>query len=144
MFWDSASAFCMSPQSSFIEHGKVQSSSVADGLSNSIHWDLSLSYQETQLYTLLSMLTFHSWYPHLFSLSLDGRDGELRCPFQAKHVFFFFSICECWLQQIYLAEFYMFSKFLCCTPNVVTTTCWKNAKLFSKCLLAFSSMIAIF
>ena len=27
---------------------KVQSSSAADGLSNSIHWGLSLSYQETQ------------------------------------------------------------------------------------------------
>lgn len=50
----------------------------------------------------------------------------IEVPFPVKHAYFLASLT--WLQQIYLFEFYLFSEFLCCTPNAVTTKCWKYAK----------------
>lgn len=77
-------------QGSFLEPGEVRGSSAAeaDGLSSSTHWGLSMGVEPMcmisthGLYTLLSVLAFHSWYPQIFSFSLDGQGWELRCPFQ--------------------------------------------------------------
>lgn len=126
----------------------VQHCFVADGLSNSVHQELSTSYQETRAVSLLSMLTFHSWYPRIFSPSLGGQGWELRCPFQTKHVFSILSLlslflslsrspphtCEGWLYWIYLMKFCLFSNGMC---SLTLGDCWAlgRHRAFSTCLI---------
>lgn len=140
MYWDSASPLCTVPPEWLYRtwESKVQLWQMDFQIAFTEIFPFHIKKHE--LYTLLSMLTFHNWYPHIFSLSLDKQGWELRCPFQTKRAFFF-SISECWLQQIYLAEFYLFSKFLCRIPNAVPTKCWGSSL---RVRYQFGSMISIF
>ena len=68
---------------------KVQSSSVADGLSNSSHRDLSLSYQETQSYIpYLVCWHFTVDIPIYFPFHLMAGMG-IEVPFSNKTCFLF-------------------------------------------------------
>ena len=75
-----------------------------------------------------------------FPFHLMGRGGNWGALFKQNMLSFLASL-DCWVQQIYLSAFYLFSKFLCCTPNAVTTKCWKYAKLISEFITSLAQQL---
>ena len=90
------------PLSGFIEHGKNSLALWQVDFQTTFTDIFPFHIKKHKLYTLLSMLTFHSWYPHIFSLSLDGRDGNWGALFKQNMLSFLVSVNVDYNKSIWL------------------------------------------